>query len=77
MHTMFVPGAWGGPEEGIRSPEIGIADGCEQPQGCWELNLGPLEEQPVSLTAEQSLQPLHQILLMSKVLLGPLILELN
>jgi hypothetical protein len=24
---------------------------------CWELNLGPLEEQPVLLSAEPSLQP--------------------
>ena len=30
------------------------------PCGCWELNWGPLEEQPVLLTAETSLQP-HQI----------------
>jgi hypothetical protein len=22
-----------------------ITDGCEPPCGCWELNLGPLEEQ--------------------------------
>ena len=39
------------PEEGIRS------DGCEPPCGCWELNSGPLEEQPVLLTAKPSLQP--------------------
>ena len=32
-------------------------DGCEPPCGCWELNLGPLEEQSVLLTAEPSLQP--------------------
>jgi hypothetical protein len=30
---------------------------CELPYGCWELNLGPLEEQPVLLTAEPSHQP--------------------
>jgi len=35
-----------------------ITDGCEPPCGCWELNLGPLEEQSVLLTAEPSLQPL-------------------
>jgi hypothetical protein len=35
-----------------------IADGCEPPCGCWELNSGPLEEQPVLLTSEPSLQPL-------------------
>ena len=41
------------PEEGIRS----ITDDCEPPCGCWELNSGPLEEQPVFLTTEPSLQP--------------------
>jgi hypothetical protein len=34
-----------------------IVDGCEPPYGCWELNSGPLEELPVLLTAEPSLQP--------------------
>jgi hypothetical protein len=34
-----------------------ITDGCEPPCGCWELNSGPLEEQPVFLTIEPSLQP--------------------
>jgi len=34
-----------------------ITDGCEPPCGCWDLNSGPLEEQPVLLTAEPSLQP--------------------
>ena len=31
-------------------------DGYEPPCGCWELNPGPLEEQPVLLTAEPSHQ---------------------
>ena len=31
-----------------------ITDGCESPCGCWELNLGLLEEQSVLLTAEHS-----------------------
>jgi hypothetical protein len=35
---------------------IPITDGCEPPCGCWELNSGPLEEQSVLLTTEQSLQ---------------------
>jgi hypothetical protein len=39
------------PEEGIGS----VTDGCEPPYSCWELNSGPLEEQPVLLTAEPSL----------------------
>jgi hypothetical protein len=41
------------PEEGIRS----LMDGCEPSCSCWELNSGPLEKQPVLLTAEPSLQP--------------------
>jgi hypothetical protein len=31
--------------------------GCEPLCGCWELNSGPLEEQPVLLSAEPSFQP--------------------
>jgi hypothetical protein len=27
--------------------ETGVTDACELPGGCWELNLGPLEPQPV------------------------------
>lgn len=34
-----------------------IADGCEPPHGCWELNSGPLKEQRIPLTTEPSLQP--------------------
>lgn len=34
-----------------------VTDGCEPPCGCWELNSETLEEQPVLLTAEPSLQP--------------------
>ena len=37
-----------------------IIDGCEPPCGCWELNSGPLEEQPVLLTTEPSLQTKKQ-----------------
>ena len=45
------------------TPDEGIADCCEPPCGFWELNLGPLEEQWVLLTTEQSLQPpLNRIL---------------
>jgi hypothetical protein len=35
-----------------------ITDGCEPPCGCWDLNLGPLEEQSVLLTPEPYLQPI-------------------
>ena len=38
-----------------RAPTL-IIDGCESPCGCWELNSVPLEEQPVLLTSEPSLQ---------------------
>jgi hypothetical protein len=43
--------------EGVIFPGTGVIDSCEQPCGCWDLNLGPLEEQPVLLTAKSSLQP--------------------
>jgi hypothetical protein len=35
-----------------------ITDDCELPCGCWELNSGPLVEQPVLLTTEPSVQPI-------------------
>ena len=34
----------------------GVRDSFEPPRDCWTLNLSPLEEQPVLLTAEPSLQ---------------------
>ncbi|CAO2635553.1 hypothetical protein LEMLEM_LOCUS23157, partial [Lemmus lemmus] len=34
-----------------------ITDGCEPPYGCWKLNSGPLEEQPVLLTTEHLSSP--------------------
>jgi hypothetical protein len=40
-----------------RAPDL-IIDDCEPPCGCWELNSGPLEEQPLLLTYKPSLQPL-------------------
>ena len=43
--------------EGVRSPVTGSSDSYNLPCGCWELNLGPLEEQSVLLTTEPSLQP--------------------
>jgi len=45
--------------KGVRSPGTGVTDRCELPCGCWELNLGPLEEQLVFLTPEPSLQPIR------------------
>jgi hypothetical protein len=45
-----------------------IADGCEPPCGCWELNSGPLEEQSVLLIREPSLQPTEQFFKVKKKL---------
>jgi len=44
------------PEEGIGVPRATVTDGYKPPCGCWESNLSPLEEQPVLLTFELSLQ---------------------
>ena len=46
------------PKEGTRS----YYDGFEPPCGCWELYSGPMEEHPVLLTNEPSLQPLNMCL---------------
>jgi hypothetical protein len=35
----------------------GVAYSCELPCGCWEMNLGLLEEQSMLLNTEPSLQP--------------------
>ena len=42
--------------EAVGSPGTGVTDRCELPCGCWELNPGLLEEQPVLLTTKLSLQ---------------------
>jgi hypothetical protein len=34
----------------------GVIGGCELSPGCWESNMGPLEEQTVLLTAEPPLR---------------------
>jgi hypothetical protein len=41
----------------VRASDLGVIDSCKLPYGHWELNLGPLEEQSMSITAEPSLQP--------------------
>jgi hypothetical protein len=48
--------------QGVRSPGTGVTNRCDLSCGCWELNLGHLEEQPVLLTIEPFLQPLGFIL---------------
>ena len=35
--------------EGVRSSGTGVIDSCKLSYGCWELNLGPLEDQPSAL----------------------------
>ena len=42
--------------EGVGSLGAGVTDSCELLNRCWELNLCPLEEQPVLLTTELSFQ---------------------
>ena len=42
--------------KGVQSHGTGATDSCKLPCGCWDLNPGPLEEQPVLLTTEPSLQ---------------------
>ena len=44
---------------GQKTPDL-IISGYEPPCGCYELNSGPLVEQPVLLTLEPSLQPRMQ-----------------
>ena len=44
------------PEDDFPFPETGVIDDCEPPCGSWELKPDLLEEQPVLLTTEPSLQ---------------------
>jgi hypothetical protein len=39
-----------------------IIEGCELSCGCWELNSGSLEEQPVLLKSEPSLQDMGYVI---------------
>lgn len=44
------------PEEDPGSPWVGVTDCCEVfASGCWYANLGPLQEQPLLLTAKLSI----------------------
>jgi hypothetical protein len=45
------------PEDSVRSSGSGFADGWDPPYGYLKSNLGPLEEQPMLLNAEPTLQP--------------------
>lgn len=55
--TMCMPVDCRGQKNMLDSPGIGVIDGYEPP-----LNLGPLEEEPIILTAEPSLQLTRPIL---------------
>ena len=57
MGAIYVPGTHGD-QRTHQVPRTGVAHSCELPCGCWELNLGPLEEQLVLLTDEPCVQ--HQ-----------------
>ncbi|ERE74288.1 E3 ubiquitin-protein ligase [Cricetulus griseus] len=46
-------------QEAVGSSGTGVTDSCELPCGCWELNPGPLEEEPGLLTTEPYLQPVE------------------
>jgi hypothetical protein len=36
----------------VSPPGTEVTGSCELPCGCWELNLGPLDKQPMLLTTE-------------------------
>lgn len=57
MFTACVPGVQGVQKGGMEFSGTGVTDDCEPPCGCWELYPGLLQEWPVLLTAEPSLQP--------------------
>lgn len=59
-HTFLVPMK---PEEDVRPLSAGITDGCEPLCTCWELSMGPLEEQTVLLTVEPSSIPFNIFLI--------------
>jgi hypothetical protein len=65
------------PEEGVRSPGTGVTDGCEPPCGCWEFNSGRMEEQPVFLTVDPSLQFLQLFFDLLKILPKKLCFEFD
>ena len=54
MCTMWVVGACEEQKRVSDAPELELMDESELLYGCWELNLGPLQEQQVLLTAEPS-----------------------
>lgn len=49
-------------EDGVRSPGTGFTGGCELSCGCWDPNLGPLQEQQVVLALGSVFQPQEWVL---------------
>jgi hypothetical protein len=49
---MCVSDGHGGQKRALHPPRAAVRDWCELPFGCWELNPGLPEKQPVLLTAE-------------------------
>ena len=54
VYISCIPGAYRNQKKVLDPSGTGITNSCELPWGCWELKLGPLEEQPVFLTTESS-----------------------
>ena len=54
--TLCKPNAPRRPQEGVQSPRTGIKDNCELSCEYWEPIPSALEEQPMVLTPESSLQ---------------------
>lgn len=55
LHTTYMPGGCGGWER-VTSPATRVIDGYK-PRECWTWNSGSLEELPVLLITDPSLQP--------------------
>lgn len=72
-----VYGVGGGGQKNIRYPGTGVTDGFKLPCEYWELNLGPLKEQPVLLTIEPSFQPLKDFFFKQQQWQTPCILNIN
>ncbi|CAO2588434.1 hypothetical protein LEMLEM_LOCUS4978 [Lemmus lemmus] len=48
-------------DPGVESPGTGVTDSYELLFECWELNLGPLEEQQMLVAAKPPLQPTNSV----------------
>jgi hypothetical protein len=59
MHVYYVYALPMEVKRGVRSPRAGVIELWAALCGCWELNLGPLQETQMLLTAESFLQLLE------------------